>query len=372
MALTFRGSKIIKLIGEVMHIDSSISLPLKARPIVIVGAGSIVETAHLPAYKKAGWEIVGIFDRDHEKATAVANYFNIPLTATSLGELISSAPSDVVFDIAVPAFEIVGVLPSIPDHSCVLIQKPLGTDIHEASAIVALCNQKKLIAAMNFQKRFIPSILAAKRLIDEGVIGQVHHIEIRMNIWHPWHLWKFLFGIQRMEILYHSIHYIDLMRYFLGNPSKVYAKTVKHPKMMDLASVRSVIIMDYGESIQSFINTNHGHEFGQKYQDAFIKWEGTKGAIRHTLGKNINFPQGAPDTFEVSILRDDMPSEWKSYPIDGSWYPDAFIGSMSDLMRFAEGSQHVLTNSIESAFQTMQVVEAAYYDNEYGGTVIQY
>ena len=33
-------------------------------PIAIVGAGGIVDGAHLPAYKKAGLEIVGITDVD--------------------------------------------------------------------------------------------------------------------------------------------------------------------------------------------------------------------------------------------------------------------------------------------------------------------
>ena len=32
--------------------------PMSNRPIVLIGAGGIVESAHLPAYQKAGFEIV--------------------------------------------------------------------------------------------------------------------------------------------------------------------------------------------------------------------------------------------------------------------------------------------------------------------------
>ena len=51
----------------------------------------------------------------------------------------------------------------------------------------------------------------------------------------PWHLWDFLAKSSRVEILYHSIHYIDLVRNLLGNPRSVYAKTTKHPSMPQLA-----------------------------------------------------------------------------------------------------------------------------------------
>mgnify|MGYP001782653127 FL=1 len=40
-------------------------MPEKARNIVIVGAGGIVSGSHLPAYKMAGYPVVGIYDLDH-------------------------------------------------------------------------------------------------------------------------------------------------------------------------------------------------------------------------------------------------------------------------------------------------------------------
>jgi predicted dehydrogenase len=352
-----------------LQIDSSIKMPITPRPIVVIGAGAIIEDAHLPAYQKAGWEVSAIYDLNFLKAESVAAKFVIPNFEKTLDSLIKNAPKNAIFDIAVPAIALMDVLSQIPTGAVVMIQKPFGTTIEEAKLLYKCCIERKLIAAVNFQKRFIPAILAAKRLIDAGEIGELHHIEIRMNIWHPWHLWSFLFGIPRMEMLYHSIHYMDLMRYFLGNPKGVYAKTVKHPKMMKLASTRSNIILDYNDTIQAFITTNHGHEFGTKYQDSFIKWEGTKGAIRHTLGKNINFPIGADDTFEVCILDENEP-QWQSFDIEGKWYPDAFMGSMANLMCFVEGSEKVLINSIDSAFETVQLLEAAYVSSDAGGTPI--
>ena len=49
------------------------ALANQARPIVIIGAGSIVSDAHLPAYAKAGYTVPGIFDPDLDKARALAD-----------------------------------------------------------------------------------------------------------------------------------------------------------------------------------------------------------------------------------------------------------------------------------------------------------
>ena len=35
-------------------------------PIVIIGAGGIVSDAHLPAYQKANFEVLGIYDPDEK------------------------------------------------------------------------------------------------------------------------------------------------------------------------------------------------------------------------------------------------------------------------------------------------------------------
>ena len=43
-------------------------LPSEKRPIYIIGAGGIVNDAHLPAYKIAGFNVQGIFDINEAKA----------------------------------------------------------------------------------------------------------------------------------------------------------------------------------------------------------------------------------------------------------------------------------------------------------------
>lgn len=209
-------------------------------------------------------------------------------------------------------------------------------------------------------------------MIEQGCIGELHDMEVRVSVFTPWHLWTFLEGITRVEILYHSIHYIDLIRSFLGDPIGVYARTVKHPMTMKLASTRSNIILDYGDRLRANINTNHGHNYGLEHQESFVKWEGTKGAIKVQLGILMDYPKGQPDIFEYVQTDPEQVQRWRVLATEGSWFPDAFIGSMRSLIGFLDGFSNLLPTSVDDAYKTMAVVEAAYESDSSGGTKVRY
>ena len=54
-------------------------------------------------------------------------------------------------------------------------------------------------------------------------------------------------------------------------------------------------------------------------------------------------------------------------PIAGEWFPDAFLGSMLSVQRFALGEADAMPTRVEDALDTMRVVEAAYLSSERGG-----
>lgn len=346
-------------------------LPKSVRPIVSLGAGGIVRDAHLPAYRLAGWPVAAIYDKEFSRAEKIAADFDVSRVCRTQQELVASAPAGALYDVAVPAAALSEVLAGLPDRSTVLIQKPFGEDLAQARSLLALCRKKQLQAAVNFQLRYAPYILAARDLIARGVIGELHDMEVRVTVYMPWQMWTFLQGIPRVEILYHSVHYVDLIRSFLGEPRGVWAKTLKSPKTAQLASTRTNIALDYGDTVRANITTNHGHEFGLTHQESYVKWEGTKGAIKARLGLLMNYPKGEPDALEYCTLdADGKPAPWQSIPLNGSWYPHAFIGTMASVMRVANNEIAAAPTSVEDAFKTMAVVEAAYQSSATGATPI--
>jgi predicted dehydrogenase len=346
-------------------------LPRRPRPIVSLGAGAIVRDAHLPAYKLAGFPLAGIYDLDETKADALARDFGIARVARSVAQAVATAPERAVYDVAVPARAITQVIAQLPDGAAVLIQKPMGESLAEARTILELCQKKRLLAAVNFQLRFAPCVIAARDIVERKVIGELHDVEIRVTCHMPWELWAFLFGIPRMEIVYHSIHYVDLVRSFFGDPSGVYCKTLKHPKQMQLASTRSAILLDYGDVRRATVTTNHGHEFGPRHQESYLKLEGTTGAIKARLGINLDYPRGLPDDLEYCHLGNEQTrAHWRSVPLVGDWFPRAFIGTMASLMRRADGETTELPTAVEDALRTMAVVEACYESSARGAALV--
>ena len=346
-------------------------LPKNPPPIVSIGLGGIAHDAHYPAYRSAGFEVVGGFDIDAERAAMMKDKFAIPLIYASLGEAIEKAPENAVFDVAVPGSAISDILRQIPAGRAVLIQKPMGEDMAQAREILDLCRARNLLAAINFQLRFAPFIIAARDMINQGLIGELCDMEFRVQCNTPWHLWGFLFPLPRVEILYHSIHYVDLVRSFCGSPASVYAKTMSHPSAPALkGGVRSMIIMDYGENPRVNVMTNHSHAYGPEKQQSYVKFEGSKGAIQIRAGLNMNYPDGVPDRFEYVLLEGERQPEWQSLEIEGSWFPEAFIGTMASLMRYVNGEADVLPTSVEDAIETMATVEAAYTSSAQGGTAL--
>ena len=271
--------------------------PSQPRPIVIIGAGDIVRDAHLPAYRQAGFAVAGIFDLDRGVAEARAREFGLPRVFATMAE--ATAVPGAVFDLATPPKAHETVLEQLPDNAAVILQKPMGRTLDAARRIVELCERKKLLAAVNFQFRFSTYMLAIQDLIRRGELGDLVDVEVRLNLLTPWDTFPFLQEEPRVEILIHTVHYLDVIRHFLGDPRRVHARTVKHPKFTSLASTRSSIILDYGDLVRCCLSINHCHPFGPRHSAASIRIEGTDGCAVATLGLLLDYPRGLPDRLEV-------------------------------------------------------------------------
>jgi len=183
----------------------------------------------------------------------------------------------------------------------------------------------------------------------------------------PWHNWTFLEGAPRLEVPYHSIHYIDAIRSIAGEPEGVYCRALSHPELPRLRDTRSSIILDYGERIRCSLVLNHTHRAGPRYRESLLLVEGTLGAARLTWGVNLSYPRGPDDTMEM--FTDEA---WRPVPLRGSWFIEGFEGPMSNLQRMVAGEDRALVSSVDDAVKTMAIVEACYESSERGAIPIPF
>ena len=107
------------------------------------------------------------------------------------------------------------------------------------------------------------------------------------------------------------------------------------------------------------LSLNRTYSHGPRHQQATIRIEDDRGAAQVSLGLLLNYPEGEPETLE--IVSEGL--DWTPIPLNGRWFPDAFIGVMSNLQRYADGDDETLITSVEDAFGTMALVDACIRSN---------
>jgi predicted dehydrogenase len=326
------------------------------RPIYIIGAGSIVRDAHLPAYRNAQLPVAGVFDLDVARARALADGCGIRAFDSREALLEECVARRGVLDLALPPKVVGSVLTAVPEGSFVLIQKPFGMDLDDASSLVRTARSRGIRGAVNFQLRHAPCVLGARELLAGGAIGEVVDVELRVVCRMPWETWPFLAGMPRMEILMHAIHYLDLVRALCGEPDRVWSAIARHPLAPHIAEARSTTAMTFGGMKRAVVTTYHHHTAPERHDASHLRIEGTRGTIVARLGVNLDYPHGRPDTLEIS--RDG--GAWEHLPVRGHWFPHAFEGPMLNLQRLATGAVDAIESNLEDAWRTMALVETCY------------
>jgi predicted dehydrogenase len=339
--------------------------PEHRKKIGICGAGGIVDGAHLPAYKKAGLEVVAIFDTDNAKAKDVAARHGIPKVHATLAELLADPQVEIV-DIAVPAVaqpEIFAQVAAAKKH--ILAQKPLATTVAIGELMVKQAKDAGIVAAVNQQLRFEEGVAAAHKMVELGWIGTVSNFSITVNLVTPWELWPWAKDLERLEIMLHSIHHHDLVRWFLGDAKTVFCAAGRTAGQFPIGETRTISTALYESGVTSVVHANHVNRGGDNYAEYRI--DGDKGSIRGTLGLLYDYPSGRVDTIEInsSVIPTDG---WLPYPVTTRWFPDAFIGTMGSVMEsISTGAP--LRSSVAENIGTLKLVEALYKSMDSGKSV---
>lgn len=339
--------------------------PADRKKIGICGAGGIVDGAHLPAYKKAGLEVVAIYDVDSAKARDLAAKHSIPRVYETLAELLGDTNVEIV-DIAVPAEaqpEIFAQVAAAQKH--ILAQKPFATTVSAGELMAKQAADNGIIAAVNQQLRFEEGVAAAHKMVELGWIGKVSNFSMNVNLVTPWELWPWAKELDRLEVMLHSIHYHDLIRWFLGDPSTVFCAAGRTAGQFPKGETRTISTSLYENGVTSLVHANHVNRGGDNYAEYRI--DGDKGSIRGTLGLLYDYPVGRVDTLELNSQV--LPTDgWLPYPVTTRWFPDAFIGTMGSVMK-AVSRGEPLRSSVSENIGTLKMVEALYTSMDSGKSV---
>jgi predicted dehydrogenase len=329
-------------------------------PIAIVGAGEIVDLAHLPAYRKHGLEIVGITDINQARAREVAERHGIPRVYGS-NEEVAADPDVAVVDIAVfPWAQYEVAVPMLDAGKDLLCQKPISYDYEEAERLVAHARRKKRLMAVNQQMRFSESVAAAKAMIDEGWIGDPFEVTWDFRIYTPWEAWPWVTNLPRLDLNQFTIHPLDSTRFWIGDPLYVYGTQAREPGQPQKGETRTISVLEYAGDTRAFFRSFHKNRCGDPRAEFRI--DGTGGSIRGTIGLMYDYPTGRADTLELNSRV--IPTDgWLSYPVMSRWIPAAFIGPMASLLAAIASGGKPATDADDN-LATLRILRALYQSGE--------
>lgn len=338
------------------HLDYKPKLPRRLdRGIGIVGAGGIVNYAHLPAYKRAGFKVVAITDKNREAADKTARDHGIPSVSATVEELLANREVEIV-DIAVyPAAQAEIVRKAAAAGKHMLCQKPFADEYSKALRNVELAAKANVKIAVNQQMRWDAGIRCARLLIDQCWLGAPTYGSIQVHCNTNWSMWPWIYAGKRLEVMFHSIHYIDSLRYLLGEPASVFTSGSRAPGETTSAETKTLTIWEYESGLQVLIDVCHSTWTDDAY--ATFRLEGSEGVIKGTIGLMYNYPTGRPDTLEFMSKKN--PGYWFAARLDSMWIPDAFVGPMASLMRAIEEDTEPETSGRDN-LRTLQIVFAEY------------
>jgi predicted dehydrogenase len=335
----------------------------KDAAIGCIGSGFIMADCHLVAYRKAGFNPVAIASRTPDHARRVAERHGLAAFDT-YQEMLASGDIEVV-DVAVPPDAQIDVIREVVKHKKhirgILAQKPLGVSYEQAKEIVQLCGRAGIMLAVNQNMRYDQSIRACKSLLDQEFLGEPVLATIDMRAIPHWMPWQQRQGWVTLRIM--SIHHLDTFRYLFGDPVRVFASIRPDPRTARKFAHEDGIclyILEYASGLRASswddVWTGPALEGAQK--DIAIRWrvEGLEGIARGTIGWP-DYPNPTPSTLDFTTTRE--PGYWFLPRWKEVWFPDAFAGTMAQLLcALEERSEPEISG--QDNLKTMALVDACY------------
>jgi len=279
--------------------------------------------------------------------------------------LLLDNPDIEVLDIAVPPNAQVDLIKAACARKTVkgiLAQKPLGMNYAEARVAVHACEAAGIKLAVNQNMRYDHSVRAAKTLLQNGTIGEPVFATIEMRGIPHWMPWQKELGWLTLRIM--SIHHLDTFRYWFGDPEGIYCSVRTDPRTK-FAHTDGICtyILEYRNGMRcvGIDDVWTGPSKEGCPSESYIKWriEGSNGLAIGDIGW-CKDPYTTPSTIRYAT-KGSAEFECPTWP--ESWFPDAFIGTMAQLLIALENNIEPEISGLDN-LKTMALVDAAYKSAE--------
>jgi predicted dehydrogenase len=157
-----------------------------------------------------------------------------------------------------------------------------------------------------------------------------------------------------------SIHHLDTFRFWFGTPDRVLASTRPDPRtQFPHTDGVNLYVLEYDSGVRAagWDDVWAGPAREGAAPDISIRWrvEGTRGMARGTIGWP-SYPARTPSILDYTLAGDPT---WQQPRWDEVWFPDAFVGTMAQLLvALEDGTEPEISG--KDNLQTVALCEAVF------------
>lgn len=308
----------------------------------LIGAGAIA-AAHLEALDSLGdlATCVGIHDLDSSAAEAMAKTFECP-AFLNLEDFLADAKPEAVILCTPPSTHAPLAMAMMKAGISVLCEKPLSIRPENARAMLAAADEAGVVFTMASKFRYVDDVETARKLIQEGAIGEVVLLEntfaSRVSMQGRWNAIPEIGG--GGVLMDNGTHSADIVRYLLGPVCEVQATEGNRFQNLDVEDTVHLFLRSQA-GVMASIDLSWSIN---KQLDYFIGIYGTEGIIR--IGWQESFCEKSN-------------GEGKSVFGDGYSKLGAFAAQLKNFIGAMHGTEE-LRISPDEALDSVEVIAAAY------------
>ena len=196
--------------------------------IGIVGAGRMGNAHADNLSKLPEVKLSAVYDVNPEKSKAFLEKFPSAAVMKSADELVKSPEVELVVITSPTYCHKESLLPALETGKPVFCEKPLCRTRKDLNELAPLIRNYRNLFAIGYVRRYSPSVIMMKKLIEEGKIGRPICGSVRCLFgayrreWGDWFADYDKSGGVMLDML---AHHCDLQNYIAGKPVSVYARS---------------------------------------------------------------------------------------------------------------------------------------------------
>ncbi len=147
----------------------------------IIGCGDVTEVKSGPAFQRIPHSrVVAVMRRDGARARDYARRHAVPRWYDRAEALLTDPEVNAVYVATPPSSHEEYVVRAAAVGKPVLVEKPMGRTHEECLRMISACERARIPLFVAYYRRSLPAFLRVKSLLDEGAVGELRCVNIRL------------------------------------------------------------------------------------------------------------------------------------------------------------------------------------------------